>query len=210
MSKEFPKKPTLHEAYLREKSGQHMERISLPRLTFSMVQLLRYSGRIFPIFPFSGKSWITSVPKARARKKRQSRYSRKQKPVLRQKKKQQAASYYTQGNAVTQARAPICGALGQQGIHKANTTGARTVIPGFDHHLGLPQVPWNFWIVSTLLSRCPDFTQLRNNIKKNGCHETWKLVTYGSVKTHRTIMCLKEVFDFYGEQQFKDTHNSVV
>lgn len=37
-----------------------------PLLTFSVVQLLRYSGRILPMLPFSGNSWITSRPRVRA------------------------------------------------------------------------------------------------------------------------------------------------
>lgn len=111
-----------------------MEEVSLPRLTFSMVQLLRYSGRIFPMFPFSGKSWITSVPKARAGKKKQSvQWEVKANPgeTGREVKEQQVAIHYMPGDAATQARASICGSLGHEGTDKANITGARTAIPGF-------------------------------------------------------------------------------
>lgn len=73
MYRGFPKKQTLPVLTNSRQEWEHMERVSLPRRTFSMVQLLRYSGRTFPIFPFSGKSWITSVPEARAGKKKQSR-----------------------------------------------------------------------------------------------------------------------------------------
>lgn len=37
-----------------------------PFLTFSVVQLLRYSGRTFPMLPFSGNIWITSSPESAA------------------------------------------------------------------------------------------------------------------------------------------------
>lgn len=44
-----------------------------PLLTFSVVQLLRYSGKTLPILPFSGNSWITSRPLVRAERKAKSR-----------------------------------------------------------------------------------------------------------------------------------------
>lgn len=43
-----------------------------PLLTFSVVQLLRYSGRTLPMLPFSGNSWITSRPLVRAGREAQS------------------------------------------------------------------------------------------------------------------------------------------
>lgn len=54
-------------------SNKHPLFILLPFRTFSVVQLLKYSGSTFPMLPFSGNIWITSTPRSVAKKSERDR-----------------------------------------------------------------------------------------------------------------------------------------